>query len=315
MFHLNPNKVVWNQVLGKGSFGSVHPYRKNPKDSEDNQWVVKVLYAKNAYQLIQIFHEIVIGFSCEHPSILKLQSYHVEENKPIGFNIYIKLPRMEKSLRSVLTEYKEKDKFIQETDIARNLYTLSTGLEYLHKKGIAHRDIKPENILIDSKGALKIADVGCALLITEEDTADFGNHLKFGTETYLPPEALDNWQNLRKGDYHKCDMWSLGAVMFEICSYKRVLGNQNPTSIRGSIASLKSRYSQTLTDLISDLLQIDPDQRKTASQVKKYLEEHYQELLLSPEADHSAGSPRNPNDLQLFVKHEEEIKQERVWNS
>lgn len=37
-----------------------------------------------------------------------------------------------------------------------------SGLEYVHKAGMAHRDIKPDNILFDSNFNIKIADFGFA---------------------------------------------------------------------------------------------------------------------------------------------------------
>jgi serine/threonine protein kinase len=40
---------------------------------------------------------------------------------------------------------------------------LSETIEYLHRRGIVHRDLKPENILIDSRGVLKLCDLGLAM--------------------------------------------------------------------------------------------------------------------------------------------------------
>jgi serine/threonine protein kinase len=36
------------------------------------------------------------------------------------------------------------------------------GLEYLHNNGVIHRDIKPENLVLDSKGYVRVTDLGIA---------------------------------------------------------------------------------------------------------------------------------------------------------
>ncbi len=46
------------------------------------------------------------------------------------------------------------------------------GLEYIHNNGIIHRDIKPENLVLDSKGYVRITDLGIARLMQPENSQD-----------------------------------------------------------------------------------------------------------------------------------------------
>lgn len=76
-----------------------------------------------------------------------------------------------------------------------------------------HRDIKTRNILVMDNGLLKLADFGVARKM--ERGEDFAR-TSVGTPYYLSPEAI----NFGKCD-NKSDVWSLGCVMFELCSRQK----------------------------------------------------------------------------------------------
>ena len=54
----------------------------------------------------------------------------------------------------------EPDVGMPEAKAQKFFQQLISGVEYLHKKGVAHRDLKPENLLLDENDALKISDFG-----------------------------------------------------------------------------------------------------------------------------------------------------------
>ena len=279
MLHLDVNKVNFKKPLGRGSYGQIFPYGKDPNDEK---WVVKQMKAEDTEELLQIMNEVVIGFSCHHPSILPFRGYHVETEKEkrriesTKFFVYIKLPRMKESLYDVLKQNKNTPKiFIPEAKVLNYFYALASGLEYLHNRRIAHLDLKPANILCDEEGILKIADVGCALLAADEiDTTNYDRNSKFGTRAYLAPEGrINGWRSLKKSQYLRCDMWSLGAVMFEICSYRLPPENISDSSIHQNLECLEGKYSQRLIDIIASLLSYDASKRSTAREVRQAINE------------------------------------------
>lgn len=92
-----------------------------------------------------------------------------------------------------------------------------------------HRDLKPENILFDKAGVLKIADFGTSRYSTGKM-----NDLK-GTPYYIAPEVLE-------GDYNeKCDIWSLGVILYILLSGYPPFGGMNNDEILESVA--KGKYT------------------------------------------------------------------------
>lgn len=66
--------------------------------------------------------------------------------------------------------------------IARYIYQVLEGLEYMHDTGYIHRDIKPENLLIKTnENILKICDMGFAKMLQDQMT-DY-----VATRWYRPP--------------------------------------------------------------------------------------------------------------------------------
>ncbi|KAK3602424.1 hypothetical protein CHS0354_022211 [Potamilus streckersoni] len=158
------------------------------------------------------------------------------------------------------------------------LAQLLEGVVHMGKYGIAHRDMKNDNILLDcSTGEvpqLVIGDFGCCL-------ADSQNGLKLpyaseevdrgGNSALMAPEI----SNAIPGpnhylDYSKSDLWSVGALSYEI------LGQDNPFYSREGRKNLDSRtYIESdlpllpdsipleVRKLVSSLLQRDPGKRPT----------------------------------------------------
>ena len=93
-------------------------------------------------------------------------------------------------------------------DIGRQV---AIGLHAAHMAGIVHRDIKPGNIFLVQSGGVRILDFGLSRIAHE--TRMTAPHTILGTLAYMSPEQL-------AGDSvdHRADIWSLGAVLYEMAA-------------------------------------------------------------------------------------------------
>lgn len=55
----------------------------------------------------------------------------------------------------------------------------------MQNNNIIHRDIKPENLVLDSKGYLRITDLGIARILKPDNSSETS-----GTPGYMAPEVL-----------------------------------------------------------------------------------------------------------------------------
>jgi NIMA (never in mitosis gene a)-related kinase len=112
---------------------------------------------------------------------------------------------------------------LSENKIWKFLIQMSLGLDYIHKKKILHRDIKSMNIFLAKDESIRIGDLGVAKVLCEE-----GNfaHTMVGTPYYLSPEMCEE-----KPYNEKSDVWALGCVLYELCTFKHPFDAANQGSL------------------------------------------------------------------------------------
>jgi tetratricopeptide (TPR) repeat protein len=139
------------------------------------------------------------------------------------------------------------------------------GLDKAHRAGIIHRDIKPENLLIDPDGRVKILDFGLATVgkpkaeATDDSTA--------GTVYYMSPEQVQG------SDVDaRSDVFSLGAVLYEMLAGKKPFDGAHTEAVRYSIVNedpaplsgLNPRVAPELERVVMKALAKNPADRYTS---------------------------------------------------
>lgn len=145
------------------------------------------------------------------------------------------------------------------------------GVEYLHYQKIIHGDLKPENLLLADGDVIKVADLGVCNEFLGDD-ASIDQRTATGTPAFRAPETLSGQRIYFDGK--SADIWSLGITLFAF-----VFGDvpfKSPTipvlyeQIKNEEVCFptKATISDELKDLITQMLNKDPEQRVSMQQIK-----------------------------------------------
>jgi serine/threonine protein kinase len=163
------------------------------------------------------------------------------------------------------------------------------------KKLILHRNLKPENIFLDEKMNIKIGDFGFAKEVNPQ--TQYANTY-VGTICYMSPEQL-NEQNYNE----KCDIWSLGCIIYELTSLELPFKADNTFNLAkkikaGEIAKrIPKDYSDELMRVIKWMLKPDPKQRANV-----------EDLLNVPHVSTILREKSLRQNVVTMKKREEEVK-------
>jgi len=142
------------------------------------------------------------------------------------------------------------------------------GMEYLHAQGIIHRDIKPDNCLITQDDVLKIVDFGVSEMFEKE--SEMATAKSAGSPAFMPPELCVAKHGQVSGK--AADIWSMGVTLYCL-RYGRIPFEKGSMielydSIRGDDLELNGEKDSTFADLMSRMLEKDPDKRITMDELR-----------------------------------------------
>ncbi|MFO1062316.1 MAG: serine/threonine-protein kinase [Pirellulales bacterium] len=295
-FFLGKHKLLGH--LGSGGMSSV--YLAEHTKMHDKR-AIKVLPRSrlgNSSYLARFQLEAKAIASLNHPNIVRA---HDIDNE--GDTHYIVMEYVDGA--DLQTMVKKKGPLPFE-EVADYIAQAARGLQHAHDVGLIHRDIKPANVLVNSKGQVKLLDLGLALFSDDKQaslTIDYNDKV-LGTADYLAPEQA---LNSHKVD-HRADIYGLGCTMYFMLTgsapfpegtiAQRIAKHQAamPTDIR----KLRSDCPGELEGICVKMIQKDPKFRyATATQVAEVLEAWKAKYKAEKRSRVKVGGPGEDSNLNL----------------
>lgn len=289
------DRFVIVRVVGEGSFGVV--YEAHDREADHRRVALKMLHAdmeQNAEAVARFEREARAASMLKHPNGIEVLGVGRE-----GDHHWLAMEFVEgESLDARL----DRGPFRSLPEVVRIASQVCGALTAAHARGIVHRDLKPGNILltrnpVDGGPHVKLCDFGIARLRPGLDPVD-GRPLTtrgqvLGTPAYLAPEQA-------RGDTidHRCDVYALGVVLYEMTTGRLPFESESPYGVLAQHltqpppppSTHDRRYPAALERIVLRCLEKDPRARfPTASILQGELE-----ALLEDPTVHSWSSTTTP---------------------
>ena len=237
---------------------SLENYKLEQKQSSTSEFYCDYELKKYVEKLEKEAENMVICGTNNDNSVTYYESYKNDKE----FVIVMEL--CDANLNKIIKENKN----FNLEEIYEILCQLNNTFRIMKENHIVHRDLKPDNILLkytNGKYKIKLSDYGIS---TRDNLTNLKTHI--GTFSYMAPEimALDEIDNRQKEYDYKCDLWSLGVIIYELCFKTKPYNGRTEISIyenikRNGNSLFKKTGFDRLDDLISKLLVENPQKRLT----------------------------------------------------
>ncbi|KAF7129302.1 hypothetical protein RHSIM_Rhsim10G0020800 [Rhododendron simsii] len=304
-YPLNAADYKLYEEVGEGVSATVHRALCIPL----NEIVaIKVLdLEKCSNDLDGIRREVQMMTLIDHPNVLRAHCSFTT-----GHSLWVVMPYMAggSCLHIMKSAYPEG---FEEPVIATLLHEVLKAIVYLHGHGHIHRDVKvlvshwvilfvdnrasnartckyPENtvsdgkrfepvlagnILMDTNGAVKLADFGVSACMFDTGDRQRSRNTFVGTPCWMAPEVM---QQLHGYDF-KADIWSLGITALELAHGHAPFSKYPPMKVLlmtlqnappGLDYERDKRFSKSFKELVAACLVKDPKKRPSSEKLLKH---------------------------------------------
>ena len=288
--------------IGAGGMGEVYRARDTQLKREVALKVLPEVFARDPERMGRFQREAEVLASLNHPNIAHI--YGVAESDT------------SRALVMELVEGQDLPCPLPLGTTRNYARQIAEALEYAHDRGVIHRDLKPANIKVTPDGVVKLLDFGLAKAV-EAPVSDPGDsaasptltlghtHMGaiMGTAAYMAPEQAAGVKVDRRAD-----VWSFGAVLFEMLSGKRAFAGDSVADTLATVMKLDPDWTalpketpSAIQQLIRRCLTKDRKQRLQAIGEARIVLETAPAADAAPEPISAASAPARGTGFSLWL--------------
>jgi eukaryotic-like serine/threonine-protein kinase len=239
----------------------------------------------------------------EHDHIVRI--YQVDEERGVPFLA------MEFLKGEPLDERLQREQTLPLSEVLRMGREIAEGLAAAHATGLIHRDIKPGNIWLEApRSRVKILDFGLARATGEEACLTQQGAI-VGTPAYMAPE-----QGRGEVVDVRCDLFSLGVVLYRLCCGTQPFKGRDTVSTLMSVAmdqptppsQINTALPVQLSELVMRLLEKDPARRPSSAAAVVETLQGLEKTLAQPTVSREAPASQRPARLRAAAPHRRRLR-------
>ncbi|BFZ13402.1 hypothetical protein BsWGS_16441 [Bradybaena similaris] len=255
------NRYEIVKKLGSGNFGTAF-LCQDLKAGHQNKVLKETPVDLQPDETVDAMREARFLSKLEHPGVVKCYDNFITEDSFCIITEYCEGGDLDQKIK----ECKHDEKFFDEKTILDWTVQLLLAAEFVHSRKVLHRDLKTRNIFVQNN-KMKLGDFGISRVLM--GTSDMASTF-VGTPYYMSPEVLKH-----EGYNSKSDIWSIGCIIYELCTLEHAFTGQGLMHIMYNIVEkdppdLPPKYSRELNEIIKKILVKDPGQRPSATEVLKF---------------------------------------------
>ncbi|XP_020114576.1 serine/threonine-protein kinase EDR1-like isoform X1 [Ananas comosus] len=255
-------EIQWEDLtlgerIGLGSFGEVYKGELHGTEVA----VKKFLHQDISGDALEEFRsEVRIMRRLRHPNVVLLMGAVTRVPNLAIVTEFLPRGSLFRLIHRPNNQLDERRRLRMALDVAR-------GMNYLHNCTpiIVHRDLKSPNLLVDKNWVVKVCDFGLSRM---KHSTFLSSRSTAGTAEWMAPEVLRN-----EPSDEKCDVFSFGVILWELCTLQQPWEGMNPMQVVGAVGFQHRRLDipddmdPVIADIIKKCWQTDPKKRPSFSEI------------------------------------------------
>ncbi|GMQ11484.1 hypothetical protein CsSME_00054113 [Camellia sinensis var. sinensis] len=255
-------EIPWENItlgerIGLGSYGEVYRGEWHGTEVAVKKFLNQAISGES---LEEFKSEVWIMKRLRHPNVVLFMG---AVTRPPNLSIVTEfLPRgsLYRLIHRPNNQLDERRRLRMALDAAR-------GMNYLHNctPVIVHRDLKSPNLLVDKNWVVKVCDFGLSRM---KHSTFLSSRSTAGTAEWMAPEVLRN-----EPSDEKCDVYSFGVILWELCTLQQPWGGMNPMQVVGAVGFQHRRLDipddmdPVIANIIMKCWQTDPKLRPSFAEI------------------------------------------------